>query len=106
VPDDSQLPVKLRTSDVKEVLTRRGGGALAKVPLGEYQVPSAESGAPRSRHHGHVRRLRLGWARYLDPHNGPRAVLPRPGRSLLPSTFYVAAGAPVLHLLYFRFWTR
>jgi leucyl-tRNA synthetase len=103
------LPVRLPAIDVAKVLTGRGEPPLAKVP--EF----VNTTCPRCR--GPARReaetmdtfVDSSWyfARYLSPRDEELPFQPSEAKRLLPVDVYV--GGPehaVMHLLYFRFWTK
>ncbi|MBI5543762.1 MAG: leucine--tRNA ligase [Deltaproteobacteria bacterium] len=104
-----QLPVKLPDIDVAKVLTGRGEPPLSKVP--EW----VNTTCPKCR--GPARRevetmdtfVDSTWyfARYLSPHDETAPFDKAAAQRLLPVDVYV--GGPehaVMHLLYFRFWTK
>jgi leucyl-tRNA synthetase len=106
---DAQLPVVLPDIDVKEVLTGKGEPPLAKVA---WWVNTT---CPKC--HGPARReaetmdtfvdSSWYWARYLTPHDDHAPFARHDADRFLPIDVYV--GGPehaVLHLLYFRFWTK
>jgi leucyl-tRNA synthetase len=108
VPDED-LPVRLPDIDVKEVLTGKGEPPLAKVSSW------VNTTCPRCR--GPARReaetmdtfvdSSWYWARYLTPHDDHAPFARADADRFLPIDVYV--GGPehaVLHLLYFRFWTK
>jgi leucyl-tRNA synthetase len=108
VPDE-QLPVVLPDIDVREVLTGKGEPPLAKV------ASWVNTTCPKC--HGPARReaetmdtfvdSAWYWARYLTPHDNHAPFARADADRWLPVDVYV--GGPehaVLHLLYFRFWTK
>ena len=108
VPDD-QLPVILPDIDVKEVLTGKGEPPLAKI--------SSWVNTTCPKCHGPARRetetmdtfvdSTWYWARYLTPHDTHAPFARADADRWMPMDVYV--GGPehaVLHLLYFRFWTK
>ena len=106
---DSQLPVELPDIDVKEVLTGKGEPPLAKVAsLVNTTCPIC--GGPARREAETMDTFvdsTWYWARYLDPHNAREPFSREKADRWMPVDVYV--GGPehaVLHLLYFRFWTK
>ncbi|HLM45242.1 MAG TPA: class I tRNA ligase family protein, partial [Myxococcaceae bacterium] len=106
---ESELPVRLPEIDVQEVLTGKGEPPLAKV------ASFVNTTCPRCQ--GPARRevetmdtfVDSCWyfARYLSPKFDVAPFDPNEARRWLPVDVYV--GGPehaVMHLLYFRFWTR
>jgi leucyl-tRNA synthetase len=106
---DSQLPVALPDIDVREVLTGKGEPPLAKVSSW-VNTTCPICGGPARREAETMDTFvdsAWYWARYLDPHNGREAFSRAQADRWLPVDVYV--GGPehaVLHLLYFRFWTK
>ena len=106
---DQDLPVVLPDIDVKEVLTGKGEPPLAKV------AAWVNTTCPRC--HGPARReaetmdtfvdSAWYWARYLSPTDTHAPFARADADRWMPVDVYV--GGPehaVLHLLYFRFWTK
>ncbi|HET7784666.1 MAG TPA: leucine--tRNA ligase [Myxococcales bacterium] len=108
VPDD-QLPVTLPDIDVKEVLTGVGEPPLAKV-TSWVNTRCPKCGGPARREAETMDTFvdsTWYWARYLDPRNDKEPFSRARADRWLPIDVYV--GGPehaVLHLLYFRFWTK
>ena len=108
VPDD-QLPVVLPDIDVKEVLTGKGEPPLAKV-ASWMQTKCPRCGGPARREAETMDTFvdsTWYWARYLSPHDTHAPFAKADADRFLPIDVYV--GGPehaVLHLLYFRFWTK
>jgi len=106
---DSQLPVELPDIDVKEVLTGMGDPPLAKV-ASWVNTECPICGGPARREAETMDTFvdsAWYWARYLDPHNSREPFSRAKADRWLPVDVYV--GGPehaVLHLLYFRFWTK
>src|SRR2546425_594143 len=106
---DSQLPVTLPEIDVKEVLTGEGEPPLAKV-ASWVNTKCPICGGPARREAETMDTFvdsSWYWARYLDPHNSREPFSREKADRWLPIDVYV--GGPehaVLHLLYFRFWTK
>jgi leucyl-tRNA synthetase len=106
---DSQLPVELPDIDVKEVLTGMGEPPLAKV-ASWVNTECPICGGPARREAETMDTFvdsSWYWARYLDPHNSREPFSRAKADRWLPVDVYV--GGPehaVLHLLYFRFWTK
>jgi leucyl-tRNA synthetase len=106
---DSQLPVRLPEIDVKEVLTGEGEPPLAKV-ASWVNTTCPICGGPARREAETMDTFvdsTWYWARYLDPHNDREPFSRAKADRWLPVDVYV--GGPehaVLHLLYFRFWTK
>ncbi|HEY6912563.1 MAG TPA: leucine--tRNA ligase [Myxococcales bacterium] len=108
VPDD-QLPVTLPDIDVKEVLTGMGEPPLAKV-TSWVNTRCPKCGGPARREAETMDTFvdsTWYWARYLDPRNDEEPFSREKADRWMPIDVYV--GGPehaVLHLLYFRFWTK
>ena len=108
VPYD-QLPVELPDIDVKEVLTGEGEPPLAKVKRW-YHTTCPRCGGPATREPETMDTfVDSSWyfARYLSPHDAERPFERAEADRWLPVDVYV--GGPehaVMHLLYFRFWTK
>ncbi|HTO95443.1 MAG TPA: leucine--tRNA ligase [Myxococcales bacterium] len=106
---DSQLPVKLPDIDVREVLTGKGEPPLAKV-TSWVNTTCPICGGPARREAETMDTFvdsAWYWARYLDPHDDREPLSRAQADRWLPVDVYV--GGPehaVLHLLYFRFWTK
>ncbi|MGQ0504643.1 MAG: leucine--tRNA ligase [Myxococcaceae bacterium] len=108
VPLD-QLPIRLPDIDVQAVLTGRGEPPLAKAPgFAETTCPKCKGPARRE-----VETMDTFvdscwyYARYLSPHYDKAPFDPAEAKRWLPVDVYV--GGPehaVMHLLYFRFWSR
>ncbi len=108
VPVD-QLPVVLPDIDVKEVLTGMGEPPLAKVSSW-INTTCPKCGGPARREAETMDTfVDSAWyfARYLDPKNDQLPFSREAADRFLPVDVYV--GGPehaVMHLLYFRFWTK
>lgn len=111
VPDD-QLPVLLpseKEMDVRQVLTGTGEPPLAKVPSFVNATCPRCGGPARRETETMDTFVDSCWyfARYLSPHDDRAPVQRAEADRWLPVDVYV--GGPehaVLHLLYFRFWTK
>ncbi|NOJ95261.1 leucine--tRNA ligase [Corallococcus coralloides] len=104
-----QLPVRLPDIDTQAVLTGKGEPPLAKVP--EFvNATCPKCGGPARRETETMDTfVDSCWyfARYLSPKYDAAPFDPKAGQRWLPVDIYV--GGPehgVMHLLYFRFWTR
>ncbi len=108
VPED-QLPVKMPDIDVATVLTGRGEPPLAKVPS-FVNTSCPKCGGPARREVETMDTFvdsTWYYARYLSPKCESAPFEASEARRLLPVDVYV--GGPehaVMHLLYFRFWTK
>ena len=106
---DSQLPVLLPDIDVKEVLTGKGEPPLAKIAWW-VNTSCPKCGGPARREAETMDTFvdsSWYWARYLTPHDTHAPFARHDADRFLPVDVYV--GGPehaVLHLLYFRFWTK
>ena len=108
VPDED-LPILLPDIDVKEVLTGKGEPPLAKVPSFVNTKCPRCGGKARREVDTMDTFVDSSWymQRYLSPHEGRAPFLRHDADRWLPVDVYV--GGPehaVLHLLYFRFWTK
>jgi leucyl-tRNA synthetase len=106
---ESQLPVALPDIDVAKVLTGRGEPPLAKVPEWVNTTCPKCGGPARREVETMDTFVDSTWyfARYLSPHDDKAPFDKAQARRLLPVDVYV--GGPehaVMHLLYFRFWTK
>ncbi len=104
-----QLPVKLPDIDVAAVLTGRGEPPLAKVPEFLHTTCPKCGGAARREVETMDTFVDSSWyfARYLSPHATQQPFDSLQASRFLPVDVYV--GGPehaVMHLLYFRFWTK
>ncbi len=104
-----QLPVKLPDIDVKAVLTGRGEPPLAKVPSFVLTTCPKCGGPARRETETMDTFVDSTWyyARYLSPRDDRAPFERADADRWLPVDVYV--GGPehaVMHLLYFRFWTR
>jgi len=103
------LPVVLPDIDVKEVLTGKDEPPLAKVSSW-VNTTCPRCGGPARREAETMDTFvdsSWYWTRYLDPHNAKAPFWRAAADRWLPVDIYV--GGPehaVLHLLYFRFWTK
>ncbi|MBN1208577.1 MAG: leucine--tRNA ligase [Myxococcaceae bacterium] len=108
VPLD-QLPVRLPEIDTQAVLTGKGEPPLAKV-ASWVNTPCPKCGSPARREPETMDTFVDScwyYARYLSPHYDAAPFDPAEAKRWLPVDVYV--GGPehaVMHLLYFRFWTR
>ncbi|MBN8227368.1 leucine--tRNA ligase [Corallococcus macrosporus] len=106
---ENQLPVRLPDIDTQAVLTGKGEPPLAKVPS-FVNTTCPKCGGPARRETETMDTfVDSCWyfARYLSPKYDAAPFDPKEGKRWLPVDIYV--GGPehgVMHLLYFRFWTR
>ncbi|WP_090495503.1 leucine--tRNA ligase [Myxococcus virescens] len=105
----AQLPVRLPEIDTQAVLTGKGEPPLAKV-ASWVNTSCPKCGGPARREAETMDTfVDSCWyfARYLSPHYDAAPFDPKEAQRFLPVDIYV--GGPehaVMHLLYFRFWTR
>ena len=103
------LPVKLPDIDTESVLTGRGAPPLAKVPSFLNTTCPKCAGPAKREVETMDTFVDSCWyyARYLSPHYDQAPFDPALAKRWLPVDIYV--GGPehaVMHLLYFRFWSR
>ncbi|HVE84626.1 MAG TPA: leucine--tRNA ligase [Myxococcales bacterium] len=103
------LPVRLPEIDTEKVLTGKGEPPLAKVPEFLHTTCPKCNGPATREVETMDTFVDSSWyfARYLSPSYDKAPFDPAEGRRWLPVDIYV--GGPehaVMHLLYFRFWTR
>lgn len=111
LPDD-QLPVLLpseKEMDIREVLTGKGEPPLAKVPSFVNTTCPKCAGPARREVDTMDTFVDSCWyfARFVSPHESQAPVDVAEAKKWLPVDIYI--GGPehaVLHLLYFRFWTK
>ncbi len=106
---EDQLPVLLPDIDVHAVLTGKGEPPLAKVPSFVNTTCPRCGGPARREVETMDTFVDSCWyyARYLSPHYDSAPFDPAEARRWLPVDIYI--GGPehaVMHLLYFRFWSR
>ncbi len=106
---EADLPVVLPEIDVQEVLTGKGQPPLAKVPSFVNTTCPKCGGAARREVETMDTFVDSAWyyARYLSPHLDTAPFEATAANRWLPIDIYV--GGPehaVMHLLYFRFWSR
>jgi leucyl-tRNA synthetase len=106
---EKDLPVRLPEIDTEKVLTGKGEPPLAKVPS-FLHTTCPKCGGPATREVETMDTFVDScwyYARYLSPHYDQAPFDPAEARRWLPVDLYV--GGPehaVMHLLYFRFWSR
>ncbi len=106
---DKDLPVVLPDIDVREVLTGKGEPPLAKIAAW-VNTSCPKCGGPARREAETMDTFvdsAWYWARYLSPRDEHAPFARADADRWLPVDVYV--GGPehaVLHLLYFRFWTK
>jgi leucyl-tRNA synthetase len=106
---DKDLPVVLPDIDVREVLTGKGEPPLAKI-ASWVNTTCPKCGGPARREAETMDTFvdsTWYWARYLSPHDEHAPFARQDADRWMPVDVYV--GGPehaVLHLLYFRFWTK
>jgi leucyl-tRNA synthetase len=106
---ESDLPVRLPEIDTQAVLTGKGEPPLAKVPSFVHTHCPHCGGPARREVETMDTFVDSSWyfARYLSPHEEKAPFVREEAQRWLPVDVYV--GGPehaVMHLLYFRFWTR
>jgi len=106
---ENELPVRLPDIDVHAVLTGKGEPPLAKVPSFVNTTCPRCGGPARREVETMDTFVDSAWyyARYLSPHDDRAPFEASAAKRWLPVNVYV--GGPehaVMHLLYFRFWSR